>query len=84
MRHSGRWLTYRGTLYHFEPFGAAPGGRAQLWAVFRRGQMVGTMVFREREPESQFIARAMRWLDDVAGAMDRKAASLPGPRSLEP
>ena len=84
MRHSGRWLTYRSTLYHFEPFGAVPGGRAQLWAVFRRGQMVGTMAMREREPEPQFITRAMRWLDDVAGALDQKAASLPGPTSLDP
>lgn len=83
MRHSGRWLTYRTTLYHFEPFGAAPGGRTPLWAVFRRGQMVGTMAFREREPESQFIARAMRWLDDLAAAVDRKAGSLPGPSSLD-
>jgi len=46
--------------------------------------MVGTMAFREREPESQFIARAMRWLVDVAGALDRTAASLPGPRSFDP
>jgi hypothetical protein len=83
MRHSGRWLTHRSTLYHFEPFGAVPGGRAQLWAVFRRGQMVGTMAFREREPESQFIARAMHWLDDAAGALDQKAASLPGWTSVD-
>ena len=84
MRHSGRWLTYRTTLYHFEPFGAAPGGGPTQWAVFRRGQVVGTMAFREREPESQFIGRAMRWLDDFAGALDPKAASLPGPRSYDP
>jgi hypothetical protein len=84
MRHSGRWLTYRSTLYHFEPFGATPGGRTPLWAVFRRGQMVGTMAFREREPEIQFIARAMRWLEEIAGPSDQKGASLPGPTSFHP
>ena len=84
MRHSGRWLTYRSELYHFEPFGAVPGGRAQLWAVFRRGQMVGTMATREREPEPQFIARATRWLDDVAGPLNQEAAILPSPTSLDP
>jgi hypothetical protein len=84
MRHSGRWLTYRSALYHFEPFGGAPGGRAQLWAVFCRGQMVGTMALREREPEPQFISRAMRWLDDAAGAPDQRAARLPGLTLLDP
>jgi hypothetical protein len=45
--------------------------------------MVGTMAFREREPESQFIGRAMRWLDEFAGALDQKAGSLPGSRSFD-
>ncbi len=66
MRHSGRWLTYRTELYHFEPFGARLGGRTPLWAVFCRGRMVGTMPFREREAIAPFTHRAMRWLDDHA------------------
>lgn len=77
MRHSGRWLTHRGDLYHFEAFGAAAGGRTPLWAVLRRGQIVGTIPFRERETESQFIARAIRWLDELASASGEMAAVTP-------
>jgi len=73
MRHSGRWLTYRGELYHFEAFGTAVGGQAPLWAVIRNGEIVGTMLVRDREGERDFIARAMRWLDEVVGAADRPA-----------
>jgi hypothetical protein len=80
MRHSGRWLTYRNDLYHFEAFGAAAGGRTPLWAVLRRGEMVGTMGFRERETETEFIARAMRWLDELTGASHETAAASPPDR----
>ena len=32
----------------------------------------------------EFIARAMRWLDDVAGAVEQKGAGLPGLTVLDP
>jgi hypothetical protein len=73
MRHSGRWLAYRGELYHFEAFGTAVGGQAPLWAVIRSGEIVGTMLVRDREAERDFVARAMRWLDEVMGTGDRSA-----------
>lgn len=75
MRHSGRWLTYRCDLYHFEPFGAAPGGRPPLWAVFRRGRMLGSMANHEREGEHQFVACAMRWLEENIRTRDEAAAA---------
>jgi hypothetical protein len=67
MRHSGRWLTYRGELYHFERLAGPRAGRVPLWAVMRRGEFIGTMIWHERENEQGFAVRAIRWLEDVYG-----------------
>jgi hypothetical protein len=67
MRHSGQWLTYRGELYHFERLTGPHAGQAPLWAVMRRGEFIGTMIWNERESEQGFTARAIRWLDELYG-----------------
>ncbi len=64
MRAGARTVIWRGEPFRFERLRTGPAERNPEWAVWRRGEFIGTMPGVEQTTK-EFDARCVRWLADL-------------------
>ena len=67
MRAGTRSLTWRGQAFRFQRLSSDPQAEA-LWAVWRRGEFIGTMACSSEVTTKDFDLRGTRWLAELLGA----------------
>jgi hypothetical protein len=67
MRHKTRSIAWHGQEFHFErlEWGARAERQTAEWAVWRRGEFIGTMPFVTEETTKEFDLRCARWLGEL-------------------
>jgi hypothetical protein len=65
-RHLVEW---HGERYTVEPLKSVSRvtSLSPIWAVFRRGEFIGTLPYRPDETTGEFEARCLRWLRELMG-----------------
>jgi hypothetical protein len=71
-RHLVEW---HGERYTIEPLKSISRvtSLSPMWAVFRRGEFVGTLSYRQDEPEKELKARCAGWLQELMEPPRRRA-----------
>ena len=73
MRYRSRSITWHGQDFNFQrlrpPTASAD---ASLWAVFRRGEFIGTMPCAPDVTTRDFDVRGLRWLGELLGDSVRR------------
>ena len=73
MRHQNRSITWQGQAFQFQRLKSAPTKSEQpLWAVYRRGEFIGTMPCSEVTTKD-FDVRSQRWLGELLGLSARRS-----------
>lgn len=67
MRHHQRSIVWQGEAFQFHRLQAEPSNDAPLWAVYRRGEFIGTMLCSGEVTTEDFDVRGLRWLGDLLG-----------------
>jgi hypothetical protein len=67
MPEGPRVVAWRGEQIRFERLKTGLAERSPAWAVWRRGEFIGTMSVAEGETTEQFDARCVRWLAALLG-----------------
>jgi hypothetical protein len=72
MREGPRTIRWREQEFHFETFkGRDPAAeRRAAWAVWWRGEFIGTMPVLTEESTKEFELRSIRWLADLLKMSD--------------
>ena len=67
VRHTVEW---QGESYTVEPLRSISRVTvlSPLWAVFRRGEFIGTLAYRSNETPQELQTRCVHWLSDLLGA----------------
>jgi hypothetical protein len=67
MRYNTRSIAWHGQDYHFEKLerGTSSGHQTAEWAVWRRGEFIGTMPSETEESTKEFELRCTRWLREL-------------------
>jgi hypothetical protein len=75
MRAGPRTVRWRNQEFHFETFeGRDTRGRhAPTWAVWWRGEFIGTMPTQSAETTKEFELRSIRWLADLLPSTGARA-----------
>jgi hypothetical protein len=60
-------VTWRGEHFRFERLKTGVAERSPAWAVWRRGEFIGTMSVAEGETTKEFDVRCVRWLAALLG-----------------
>jgi hypothetical protein len=69
MRHDTRSITWQGQSFRFQSLKLAPSKSSpSLWAVFRRGEFIGTMPSPAEVTTEDFDVRSVRWLGELLGS----------------
>jgi hypothetical protein len=69
MRHHQRSITWQGQAFQFQRLQSEPAKNdSPLWAVYRRGEFIGTMVCAGEVTTKDFDVRSLRWLGELLGA----------------
>jgi hypothetical protein len=75
MRHHQRSTTWQGHAFQFQRLQPKPSRNdSPLWAVYRRGELIGTMLCSAEVTTKDFDVRGLRWLGELLG----------GPSSAKP
>ena len=76
VRHIVEW---QGEHYTIEPLKSFSRVTAlsPTWAVFRRGEFIGTLAYRPGEPPIEFESRCISWLRDLLGDSLTRLARTP-------
>jgi hypothetical protein len=71
VRHVVEW---QGESYTVEPLRSISRVTmlSPLWAVFRRGEFIGTVSYREGESLNELRTRCRGWLQDLLGSPSRR------------
>jgi hypothetical protein len=68
MRHHQRSITWQGQAFQFEQLEPkASRNDSPLWAVYRRGEFIGTMLCSNEVTTKDFDVRSVRWLGELLG-----------------
>jgi hypothetical protein len=68
MHHGTRSITWQGQSFQFEGLRLAPSKSSPpLWAVYRRGEFIGTMPSPAEVTTKEFEVRGMQWLAELLG-----------------
>jgi hypothetical protein len=73
MRHLQRSVTWQGQAFQFQRLQSDPSKNAPplndspLWAVYRRGEFIGTMRCSGEVTTQDFDVRSLRWLGELLG-----------------
>jgi hypothetical protein len=73
MRHYQRSVTWQGQAFHFQRLQSDPSKNdsplndSPLWAVYRRGEFIGTMRCSGEVTTKDFDVRSLRWLGELLG-----------------
>jgi hypothetical protein len=78
MRHHQRSITWQGQAFQFQrlqsdaskddpPHHDASPNDSPLWAVYRRGEFIGTMLCSGEVTTKDFDVRSLRWLGELLG-----------------
>ena len=72
MRHLQRSITWQGQAFQFQrlqsdPSKNSPLNDSPLWAVYRRGEFIGTMRCSGEVTTKDFDVRSLRWLGELLG-----------------
>jgi len=73
MRHLQRSVTWQGQAFQFQRLQSDPSKNASplndspLWAVYRRGEFIGTMRCSGEVTTKDFDVRSLRWLGELLG-----------------
>lgn len=67
MEHKTRTIGWRGQQFRFERLEGRgrPAGHTAEWAVWRRGEFIGTMPSVTEETTKEFDLRCTRWLREL-------------------
>jgi hypothetical protein len=67
MRYKTRSIAWHGQDFHFEKLerGTRSGIQTAEWAVWRRGEFIGTMPSVNEETTKEFDLRCARWLGEL-------------------
>ncbi len=67
MRYKTRSVAWHGQEFHFEQLQSATRSANQTveWAVWRRGEFIGTMPSATEESTKDFDLRCVRWLGEL-------------------
>ena len=67
MRHKTRSIAWHGQEFHFERLetGARSASQTAEWAVWRKGEFIGTMPSWSEESTKDFDLRCERWLGEL-------------------
>jgi hypothetical protein len=70
MRTSRHFVEWHGELYAIEPLRSVSRvtSLSPLWAVFRRGEFIGTLSYRPDEPLEDLTIRCHSWLQELLDA----------------
>ena len=69
MRYQHRSITWQGQAFQFQRLSSAPSKSDQpLWAVYRRGEFIGTMSCSSQVTTKDFDVRSVRWLGELLGS----------------
>jgi hypothetical protein len=69
MRHHQRSITWQGQAFRFQRLQPEPSTNdSPLWAVYRRGEFIGTMLCSGEVTTKDFDVRSLRWLGELLGA----------------
>jgi hypothetical protein len=68
MRHHPRSINWQGQAFQFQRLDAEPSNNdSPLWAVYRRGEFIGTMMCSGEVTTKDFDVRSHRWLGELLG-----------------
>jgi hypothetical protein len=73
MRHHQRSITWQGQAFQFQQLRSdaskndSPQNDSPLWAVYRRGEFIGTMLCSAEVTTKDFDVRSLRWLGELLG-----------------
>ena len=67
MPEGPRVVVWRGEQFRFERLKTGVAARSPAWAVWRRGEFIGTMSVAEGETTEEFDVRCVRWLAGLLG-----------------
>jgi hypothetical protein len=73
MRHHQRSITWQGQAFQFRRLQSessrsdSPLNDSPLWAVYRRGEFIGTMRCSVEVTTKDFDVRSLRWLGELLG-----------------
>jgi hypothetical protein len=67
MHHKTRSIAWRGQEFHFERLDTVAHSASQTaeWAVWRKGEFIGTMPSVSEETTKDFDLRCARWLGEL-------------------
>jgi len=65
MRHHQRSIIWQGQAFQFQLLEEPSTNDSPLWAVYRRGEFIGTMVCSGEVTTRDFDVRGLRWLGDL-------------------
>ena len=60
-------ITWRGEQFRFERLKIGLAERSPAWAVWRRGEFIGTMSVADGDTTEEFNVRCVRWLAALLG-----------------
>jgi hypothetical protein len=79
MRQQTKSITWDGESFSFQRLTLSqPGCDPSLWAVFRHGEFIGTMLSPPDITTSEFEVRAIHWTQELLGE------SSPSPQGIDP
>ena len=68
MRHHQRSVIWQGQAFQFQQLEAEPSENdSPLWAVYRHGEFIGTMLCSGEVSTKDFDLRSLRWLGELLG-----------------
>ena len=68
MHHHLRSITWQGQAFQFQRLQSEPSKKdSSLWAVYRRGEFIGTMPCSGDVTTKDFDVRSLRWLAELLG-----------------
>jgi hypothetical protein len=72
MKETPRTIRWREQVFHFETFKVRDpeADRQSAWAVWWRGEFIGTMPTLAHETTREFELRSIRWLADLLSKAD--------------
>jgi len=78
MHHYQRSITWQGQAFQFQRLESeGPDNDSPLWAVYRRGEFIGTMLCAGEVTTKDFDVRSLRWLGELLGGAGGTRALAP-------